>query len=68
MRPKILSDRLLFNLISPENTVISTHLYAVYHARLMEMLLTHFDSELKTVSATALPTTGDQIFAEGSSE
>ncbi|MBM2715845.1 hypothetical protein JQK88_32565 [Mesorhizobium caraganae] len=61
MRPKILPDRLLFNIVGAQNKDMSTNLYAIYHARLVQMLLTHFDTKIKTASATALPTTGDQV-------
>lgn len=61
MRPKISSDRLLFNIIGRDGGLMSTQLYAVYHGRLVQMLLAHFDTQIKTASATAMPTTGDHI-------
>jgi hypothetical protein len=61
MRPKVLSDRLLFNIVGKQNGEMSTRLYAVYHARLVQMLLLYFDTKLKTAVATALPTSGDQV-------
>lgn len=59
MRPKILSDRLLFNFIGSSET--STRQYAVYHGRLVQMLLNYFDTKLRTASATSLPTPGDHV-------
>jgi hypothetical protein len=61
MRPKVLEDRLLFNIIGRKSENISTRIYAVYHARLVQMLLTHFDTKLTTATATALPTSQDQV-------
>jgi hypothetical protein len=61
MRPKVLEDRLLFNIIGSTEDKMSRTLYGVYHGRLMQTLLTHFDTKMKTVSATALGTTGDNI-------
>jgi hypothetical protein len=61
MRPRVLPDRLLFNIVGKKSGEMSTQLYAVYHARLVQMLLTYFDTMLKSASATALPTSGDQV-------
>jgi hypothetical protein len=61
MRPKVLEDRLLFNIIASKNETMSKTLYGVYHGRLIQTLLTHFDKKMKTVSATALATTDDNI-------
>jgi hypothetical protein len=61
MRPKVLEDRLLFNIVASKKEKMSKTLYGVYHGRLIQTLLIHFDSKMKTVSATALGTTGDNI-------
>ncbi|HZR89966.1 MAG TPA: hypothetical protein VFB02_24440 [Bradyrhizobium sp.] len=61
MRPKILKDRLLFNIIGKKGEDMSTRVYAVYHSRLIQMLLTYFDTGLTTATATALPTSQDQV-------
>jgi hypothetical protein len=61
MRPKVLDDRLLFNIVGRQGARMSTHLYAVYHGRLVQMLLNYFDTRLKTATATALPTPADQV-------
>ena len=61
MRPKVLSDRLLFNIVGVDGDDMSTQLYAIYHARLIQMLLMYFDKQMKTASATALGTSGDLI-------
>ncbi len=61
MRPKVLEDRLLFNIIASKEEKMSKTLYGVYHGRLIQTLLIHFDSKMKTVSATAMVTSGDLI-------
>jgi hypothetical protein len=61
MRPKVLEDRLLFNIVASNKEKMSKTLYGFYHGRLIQTLLIHFDNRMKTVSATALGTTGDDI-------
>jgi hypothetical protein len=61
MRPKVLEDRLLFNIVASKKETMTRTLYGIYHGRLIQVLLIHFDSKMKTVSATALGTTGDNI-------
>lgn len=65
MRPKVLSDRLLFNIIGKKGGTLSTRMYAVYHARLIEMLLNHFDDGFKSAAATAMPISGDLLPSVG---
>lgn len=61
MRPRVLKDRLLFNIIASKKEKMSKTVYGVYHGRLIQTLLIHFDDKIETVSATALGTTGDSI-------
>lgn len=61
MRPKVLEDRLLFNIIAPKDDGVSKAVYGVYHGRLVQTLLIHFDDQINTVTATALGTSGDYI-------
>lgn len=61
MRPKVLDDRLLFNIVAVKNQTMSKTIYGLYHGRLIEMLLTHFDTQITAASATALATSGDLI-------
>ena len=61
MRPKVLDDRLLFNIVAAKGVTMSKTVYGIYHGRLIQTLLTHFDAMMKTVSATASGTTGDQF-------
>lgn len=60
-RPVVRDDRLVFNIISSKSIKMSKVVYGVYHGRLIEMLLTHFDTKFDRASATALPVSGDLI-------
>jgi hypothetical protein len=54
---------LRFGLVRPKNTNISSEVYAIYHGRVIEMMLAHFDTNFTSGAATALPTTQDNIKA-----
>ncbi|ETR72571.1 MAG: hypothetical protein OMM_07434 [Candidatus Magnetoglobus multicellularis str. Araruama] len=60
MRPKIRKGRLIFNIIAGEE-ILSKRVYGVYHGRLIEMLLTHFDMDIDKIYATPQPTLGDVV-------
>jgi hypothetical protein len=61
MRPKVLEDRLLFNIIGAKEGKMSRNIYGVYHGRLIQMLLIHFDDMIRTAVATAVGTSGDNF-------
>lgn len=61
MRPKVLEDRLLFNIIGTEEGKMSKTVYGVYHGRLIQMLLIYFDDMVKTAVATATGTSDDSF-------
>ena len=58
-KPTVQLGALVFHIIPPQNTKISTEVYAVYHGRLIEMLLAHFDRQFIQAFASALPISGD---------
>ncbi len=60
-RPVVESDKLIFRILSPRGVRMSKEVYAVFHGRLIEMLLAHFDVKFSRVTATALPSDGDLI-------
>jgi hypothetical protein len=60
-RPVISEEKIVFNILAPKSKPISRSVYGVYHGRLIEMLLVHFDQEFSRASATALPVSGDRI-------
>lgn len=59
MRPRVLDDRIVFNILGNKRIAMTKSTYAVYHGRLIEMLLRHFDDQLTRVSATASGVQGD---------
>ena len=61
MRPRVLDDRLVFNIIAPKNEKMSKTVYGVYHGRLIQSLLIHFDEKILTLTATAFATPQDKI-------
>lgn len=61
LRPKVLEDRIVFNIFPPQKSILGRETYAVYHGRFVEMLLAHFDLQFKNVVSTALPTDGDRV-------
>lgn len=52
LRPKIEDGELKLKIISPKDTKISSQVYGLYHGRFIDMLLTHFDSQFTTATAT----------------
>jgi hypothetical protein len=60
-RPKLSNDRIVFYILTPQNTRMNKATYAVYHGRLIEMLLAHFDTQFQRAVATALPVEGDRV-------
>ena len=63
-RPTVGDERLVFNILAPRGTTMSKALYGVYHGRLIEMLLAHFDTKFTRASATALATSADVIASQ----
>jgi hypothetical protein len=61
LRPRVREERLVFNILTPTGTEMSSVVYAIYHGRFIEMLLNHFDRKFTSVSATALPAQGDHV-------
>ena len=61
MRPRIYDDRLVFNIIAAKNEKMSKTVYGVYHGRLIQTLLVHFDYKIERLVATAQATADDNI-------
>lgn len=61
MRPRVLDDRLLFNIIGSDEEKMTRATYGVYHGRLIQMLMTHFDHLFDEAVATAIATRGDAV-------
>ena len=61
LRPRTTSERLVFNILTPQDVRLSRVTYGIYHGRFIEMLLTHFDEKMDYARATAMPTAGDRV-------
>ncbi len=57
-------DKLVFYFYGQRSVATSKLIYGVYHGRLIEMLLTRFDSDFTRATATALPIAGDRLYSE----
>lgn len=61
LHPKPESNRLLFTMIPRSEKNVTIVEYAVYHARLVEMLLVHFEDDCSSVYCTSQPDHGDSL-------
>lgn len=59
MRPRAIKDSEIYNFafgfIGNKNVVTTKVLYAVYHGRLVETLLSHFDTDITEIFVTSMP-------------
>lgn len=60
-RPATSANSITFRILTPQKSTMSRGTYAVYHGRLIEMLLNKFDTRFSRVVSTALPSNGDQV-------
>jgi hypothetical protein len=54
LRPYVIGGSLKFGIIFPTNAGRNSVVYAVYHGRFIEMLLSHFDSSFSMATASAV--------------
>lgn len=54
-------ESITFGIIKPKGKNISKETYSIYHTRFAEILLTHFDTIINSVSISALGTSFDII-------
>lgn len=54
MHPYTLNDKLIFGIIGQSGIPMKKDIYAVYHGRFAEMILTHFDDEIDDIKITAV--------------
>ena len=60
LRPRIQEgSALALNILTPKETTLSSVVYAVYHGRFIESMLSHCDELFNDGRATALPDKGD---------
>ena len=61
LRPSVGQGLITFSILGRKDAKMSKVVYAVYHGRFAEMLLSHFDDQFTNVEATALPVVGDHV-------
>lgn len=62
LRPKVKDgEMLVLNILKPQNSKISSEVYAIYHGRFIESMLVHCDSLFKKATATSFPAEGDSV-------
>lgn len=54
-------DTVRFTIIRPKGKSISKSVYAVYHGRFAEMLLSHFDTKITRIEISSLASQGDIV-------
>lgn len=60
-KPSVQDQKLVFNIIKPQNADISSVTYGYYHGHLIETFLNHFDKSFDQGSASALPKVNDNV-------
>lgn len=61
LRPIKRGGNLIFIIVKPKNNNISSIVYAVYHGRFIESMLSHCDTLFNNAVATAMPSDGDLV-------
>ena len=59
LRPTVTGGKLVFKILRNTKVTMTRPIYGVYHGRFIEMLVTHFDLDFSSATATALPSNGD---------
>jgi len=60
-RPSIQSGSLRFSILKPQNAAITAVVYGIYHGRLIEPFVTHFDDMFMEGVATAKAQSDDKV-------
>jgi len=61
LRPRLLGGYLILTIMAPEDTAMSKAVYATYHGRFIESVLSRFDTQIDWLRASALPEDGDLV-------
>jgi hypothetical protein len=61
LRPRTEATALVFNILGNTTKAMSKEVYAVYHGRIAESFLAHFDERIADIVLSALPDSEDQI-------
>jgi hypothetical protein len=54
-------ERLVLNIMPPQNSKVSSEVYAIYHGRFIESMLAHCDQLFTSGRASALPDNNDSV-------
>lgn len=60
-RPEVKSGQLIFWIIRPQGLKVSSEVYAIYHGRMIESMLAHFDKDFTSGVASAQPNGSDLV-------
>ena len=62
LRPKIIEGTSLrLFILAPKETKLTSTIYAIYHGRFIESVLTHCDELFQSANASAMPEMGDIV-------
>lgn len=62
LRPSVVEkERLIFKIIRPQGSTVPTEVYAVYHGRFIESMISHCKDLFTDARATPNPDTGDLV-------
>jgi hypothetical protein len=62
LRPKVIEGQtLIFSILKPQNSKVSSEIYAIYHGRFIESMLVHCDSLFTEAVASAFPADDDVV-------
>jgi hypothetical protein len=61
LRPGVRENELVFGVVAPKGVGMSKSIYAIYHGRFIETLLSHADANFDRAYVSALPATGDLL-------
>jgi len=61
LRPTVLTGELRLNILGRNDEPLKKYMYAAYHGRFIESMLTHFDNAFTLAVASALIETGDDV-------
>jgi len=65
LRPEVQSDKLRLVIINNQKVPFTRELFAVYHGRFIEMLISHVANRYTSASASPSPVSGDEPALEG---
>lgn len=61
LRPQLGNDEVKFGFLGNTTIITTKMIYAVYHGRFAEMILSHFDEKIISIETSAMPTSIDAI-------